>query len=105
MLPAGVVGGAQEGTSTYEGLSKERYEQEAARAMEAMTTASILNAISFRKIFEKLPQNQKSKVVNYIRKFIETGATEATTEYLEEPAILIKMGLTKRGMTAEELNN
>lgn len=107
-LPAGVIGGAQEGTSTYEEVIKRGgTEQEAARAMEAMTTASgILNAISFGKIFEKLPQNQKSKVVNYVRKFIETGATEATTEYGEEPAeILIKMGLTKRGMTAEEVKN
>ena len=105
ILP-GLIGGAQEGTQTYqEVLKRGGTEQEAARAMEAMTTGSgLLNAISFGKMFEKIPDDLKSKVAYGFKRFLSTGAIESGTEYLEEPVeILIKLGLTQRGMTKEEV--
>lgn len=105
ILP-GLIGGAQEGTQTYEEVLKRGgTEQEAARAMEAMTTgAGLLNAASFSKMFSKIPDNLKSKVSYGFKRFLSTGATEAGTEYLEEPLeILIKLGLTERGLTKEEI--
>ena len=85
----GVVGGAQEGAGTYnEVLERGGTEEQAARAMEAMTTASgFLNALSFGQILK--PGKWSS-----MKRFLKTGSTEAFTEYLEEPAeIAIKSAI------------
>lgn len=108
IIPAGMVGGGQEGTGTYqEMLERGATEEQAARAMEAMTTASgVLNSISFGKmgIFSKLSEPERKTVGAFIKKFITSGATEAFTEYAEEPIeILIKHNLLPKGMTKDEI--
>lgn len=105
LLPAGVVGGGQEGASTYkEVLSAGGSEDEAARAMEAMTTASgVLNALSFGKMFNVLNPKQAAGFRGFLRHILEGGSTEAFTEYLEEPAeVLIKLGIVPDQMSAEK---
>lgn len=105
LVPAGLVGGAQEGASTYQEVIKRGgTEEQAARAMEAMTTASgVLNAVSFGKMFDVLNPKQKTGIMNYVRHVLEGGATESITEYLEEPTeVLIKLGLIPDKFTKEE---
>jgi hypothetical protein len=98
----GVVGGAQEGTSTYnEVLRRGGDEKTAARSAEMMTAASgMLNAISFGKILK--PNRLRS-----IKQFLKTGSTESLTEYLEEPAeVAIKISmLSEDKFSSEEAIN
>ncbi len=108
VIPAGFVGGGQEGTNTYkEVLKKTGSEEAAARAMEAMTTASgALNALSFGKMFNVLNPKELSGFRNYLRHVLEGGVTESITEYLEEPSeVLIKMGVASDKYSADELIN
>ena len=107
-VPAGLVGGGQEGASTYrEMLARGATEEQAARAMEAMTTFSgLLNAFSFDKmgIFKKTPIGDKKKITGFIAHVLTAGGTEAMTEYGEEPIeLMIKHALLPEGITKEEV--
>lgn len=93
-LVGGAIGGLQEGTSTYQEMIKRGTpESDAARGLEAMSLgAGLLNAISLGKILSK----SSGGVIGAIKKGLASGATEATTEYLEEPLeVVIKKGLLK----------
>ena len=93
-LAGGLVGGAQEGVSTYqEILDRGGTESQAARGMEAMTTgSSLLNALSFGKML-------KPGKLASLRRLLTTGLTEAGTEYAEEPVeVLIKKGILTEDM-------
>jgi len=88
-LAGGAAGGGLEGANTYqEILERGGTKEEAERGMELMTLAAgALNAISVGKIINP-------GKMGALKKFLQTGATEGLTEYLEEPAeVLIKRGL------------
>lgn len=93
-IAGGLIGGAQEGVSTYqEILERGGTEQQAARGMEAMTTGSaLLNTISLGKML-------KPGKLASLRRILTAAATEAGTEYMEEPVeVLIKRGLLTEDM-------
>jgi len=96
----GTAGGTLEGANTYQEILKRGGTKEEAEAgMEMMTLAAgSLNAISFGYMTKKMPPGLAKGIIGYI----ERGATEGITEYLEEPAeALIKMKLGHA--TKEEL--
>ena len=89
-LTAGATGGVMEGMGTYdEMLDKGFSEEEAQKAASGTARATgLLNAISFGQLFKKLPDN----VLGKARKRLLGGATEAITEWLEEPATAVSKG-------------
>jgi len=92
----GLVGGALEGSSTYqEILQRGGTREEAASGAEQMTLASAaLNMISLNQMLKNLP---KGVVGNATRRMVN-GLTEGLTEWLEEPSeAYIKMRLADKG--------
>jgi len=79
-LAGGTVGGALEGTNTYEeSLKQGATEEQAAAAGELMTLAAgVLNAIPVGKA---LTPAKRGKLIKYLT----TGVAEAVTEWAEEP--------------------
>jgi len=91
----GLVGGALEGSSTYqEVLQRGGSRDEAEAAAEQMTLASgFLNALSVGQMMKKLP---KGVIGNLERRTID-GLVEGITEWLEEPSeAYIKMRLADK---------
>jgi N12 class adenine-specific DNA methylase len=84
-VAGGSAGGALEGASTFEEVLKRGgTEDQALLAGETMTLASAgLNAISVGKMLKS--PGAKSRLLNWLT----TGAVEAGTEYLEEPAEIL----------------
>lgn len=93
----GAVGGSLEGAQTFEEVMKLTGDDRLALAAgSAMTLAAgALNAISLEKMLSPAE-------MGLVRKFLATGATEAVTEYAEEPTeVAIKALLTGGIFTAE----
>lgn len=83
-LAGGTVGGALEGTQTYqEILQSGKTTGDAEKGFMLMTLASgALNALSLDKIFRTMPAGVKGKITRYLA----NGTWEGLTEWGEEPA-------------------
>ncbi len=94
----GATGGALEGSSTYqEMLDTGHTKEEAETAAFLMAGGSaLLNAVSLDKMLKKLPPDAKAQLFGRVM----TGATEAVTEWLEEPHEAISMEAAVKGPKA-----